>query len=104
MSEIRNSFFYEFEIPSSTTGNHGEELYNDQEVAKKYYELISLIVKDKKTGVILRTLWQILGNIEFELNSFYDAEGDLDYSQTATYIEDFSETLRNFINMRRIAV
>ena len=35
MSEIRNSFFNEFEIPSSTTGNHGEELYNDKEVAKK---------------------------------------------------------------------
>ena len=96
MSEIRNSFFYEFEIPSSTTGNHGEELYNDREVAKKYYELISLIVKDKKDWSDFENSLAKIGNIEFELNSFYDAEGELDYSQTAYYIEDFSETLKKF--------
>lgn len=83
MSEIRNSFFNEFEIPSSTTGNHGEELYNDREVAKKYYELISLIVKDKKDWSDFENSLAKIGNIEFELNSFYDDEGDLDPFQTA---------------------
>ena len=96
LSEIRNISFYDFEIPSSTTGNHGEELYNDREVAKKYYELISLIVEDKKDWRDFENSLAKISNIEFELNSFYDDEGDLDPFQTAHYIEDFSEILKNF--------
>lgn len=94
--EIKNVFFNDFEIPTSITGNHGEELYNDQEVAEKYFELISLMVKDKRKWIDFENSLARIGNIEFELNSFYDAEGDLDYSQTAAYVEDFSETLKNF--------
>lgn len=71
-------------------------MYNDREVAKKYYELISLIVEDKKDWRDFENSLAKISDIEFELNSFYDDEGDLDCFQTAYYIEDFSETLKNF--------
>jgi len=94
--EIDVRFFYDFEIPDYFTGNHGEIVYNDQEVASKYFELISLIVKYKEDWRDFENSLAKISDIEFELNSFYDSEEDIDHFRTANYIEDFSETLKNF--------
>ncbi|MCG7330626.1 AbiH family protein [Streptococcus cristatus] len=94
--EIDVRFFYDFEIPDYLTGNHGEIVYNDQEVAGKYFELISSIVKYKEDWRDFENSLAKISDIEFELNSFYDSEEDIDYFRTANYIEDFSETLKNF--------
>lgn len=95
-SEVEEEAVYDFEIPTPRIDPRGDQIYDDGEVAKKYYQILSYLNSDYDDWRNFEKNLSTIDKIDFYTETFEDNDGDLDCWKQSAYIENLGEDLKNF--------